>query len=185
MSGMSGVPTAAVAIITDPEEQVLIVRRRSDARDPWSGHWALPGGRLQAGESPLQACRREVTEEVGIELPSESRLRLADTWAGNAVGTPVLVAVYCFLLPRRPVRIHLDKRELAAHHWLPARHFDHHHKHQRAALATACPDRRYPFIQVLDSPLWGFTYQMLQDYHQRGGGRRIGFVQENSRFRAS
>lgn len=37
-------------------------------RDRWSGHVALPGGKLEAGETDLQAAVRECEEEVGISL---------------------------------------------------------------------------------------------------------------------
>lgn len=32
-------------------------------------HWQLPGGRVEQDESPTDACRRELVEEVGLDLP--------------------------------------------------------------------------------------------------------------------
>jgi mutator protein MutT len=51
------------AIITNPSGEVLLVRPHGYA----SHEWALPGGGIEAGESPVQAIRRELAEELGIE----------------------------------------------------------------------------------------------------------------------
>lgn len=40
------------------------------------GKWEFPGGKIEAGESPEEACRREVHEEVGIVLQSAEKLVL-------------------------------------------------------------------------------------------------------------
>jgi 8-oxo-dGTP diphosphatase len=43
--------------------QVLLLRR---ARDPWKGHWDLPGGFCEPGEHPMQTVERELAEETGL-----------------------------------------------------------------------------------------------------------------------
>jgi 8-oxo-dGTP pyrophosphatase MutT (NUDIX family) len=53
---------AAAALITDPDGNVLLVK--PNYRD----RWTFPGGCLDAGEFPHDACRREVNEELGIDL---------------------------------------------------------------------------------------------------------------------
>ena len=44
---------------------ILLIRR---AYAPWAGHWSLPGGRLEAGETPDACVRREVMEELGLTV---------------------------------------------------------------------------------------------------------------------
>jgi len=58
----------AVGVVTDPLGQVLIARRPPDAHQ--GGLWEFPGGKLEPGEDVLQALRRELREELGIELES-------------------------------------------------------------------------------------------------------------------
>ncbi|MEU4657811.1 NUDIX hydrolase [Streptomyces sp. NPDC023723] len=55
----------AAAIITDEVGRILLVRPtyRED------GSWLLPGGVVEAGEHPHITCRREITEELGLDLP--------------------------------------------------------------------------------------------------------------------
>ncbi|WP_085529420.1 NUDIX domain-containing protein [Kocuria massiliensis] len=54
---------AAGAIITDESDRLLIVKPN------YKSGWSLPGGTVEAGESPQEGCFREVLEEVGLDLP--------------------------------------------------------------------------------------------------------------------
>ena len=47
-----------------PRIELLLIRRAVNARDPWSGDVALPGGKVEAGETDLEAAIRECKEEV-------------------------------------------------------------------------------------------------------------------------
>lgn len=67
---------AAGALFFDDQGRVLLVK------PTYKDHWEIPGGYVEPGESPLQACRREVCEELGIDPPL-GRLLVVD-WAPNA-----------------------------------------------------------------------------------------------------
>src|ERR1700761_1006719 len=57
------VPASAGALIFDRQGRLLILR------PTYKSGWTIPGGVMEAdGESPWQACRREVLEECGIEV---------------------------------------------------------------------------------------------------------------------
>jgi 8-oxo-dGTP pyrophosphatase MutT (NUDIX family) len=46
----------------------VILTRRATAMRAHAGQWALPGGRLEPRESPLEAALRELQEEIGLQL---------------------------------------------------------------------------------------------------------------------
>ena len=71
---------AAVAAILRPNVgiagyDILFIRRAEYEGDPWSGHMALPGGRVDPQDRDEEAAAiREVHEEVGIDLRAQGRL---------------------------------------------------------------------------------------------------------------
>jgi 8-oxo-dGTP pyrophosphatase MutT (NUDIX family) len=54
---------AAGTVVTDPDRGVLLLWRHRFITDTWG--WEIPAGRLEAGETPEQAARRETEEETG------------------------------------------------------------------------------------------------------------------------
>jgi 8-oxo-dGTP diphosphatase len=64
----------AVGILMKPNGDVLLGQRPEGK--PYSGYWEFPGGKVDAGESILEALKREFVEELGIEVVS------AEEWCG-------------------------------------------------------------------------------------------------------
>jgi 8-oxo-dGTP pyrophosphatase MutT (NUDIX family) len=84
---------AAVAVaLVDDGAAVLLTRRAATLRGH-AGQWALPGGRLDAGETAPAAARRELAEELGLHLAEETELGLLDDYVSRSgyVITPVVL----------------------------------------------------------------------------------------------
>ena len=68
-------PIIAVGGIIFHEHTVLLVKRN---REPAMGQWSLPGGAVELGERLEEALKREIHEEVSIEIGIGGLVRLLD-----------------------------------------------------------------------------------------------------------
>ena len=62
----SPVVEVAAAVLQRADGSFLLAQRPEGK--PYAGYWEFPGGKMEAGESPLYALRRELHEELGIEV---------------------------------------------------------------------------------------------------------------------
>jgi ADP-ribose pyrophosphatase YjhB (NUDIX family) len=71
----------------------FLLCRRAARLNSHAAQWALPGGRLDPGETAVDAALRETHEEVGVELPGSSVLGLLDDYPTRSgyVITPVVM----------------------------------------------------------------------------------------------
>jgi len=71
----------------------FLLCRRASRLSSHAAQWALPGGRLDPGETTIEAALRELDEEVGVALPESSVLGLLDDYPTRSgyVITPVVV----------------------------------------------------------------------------------------------
>lgn len=163
--GIERAAVAAVARDGADEVELLLIHRAEHPGDPWSGHMAFPGGRVDVGDAdPLAAAVRETVEEVGLDLAEDGRLigRLSDVRAvGGGRILPLVIEPYVFdlrgspeLVPNHevadivwvPVSFLLDERNRSTIEW------------RRDGATIALPCYRYGTHTI-----WGLTLIMLDE----------------------
>lgn len=159
------IPGAAVALIrtAGPDPEYLLLRRATNPKDPWSGHFALPGGRCEPSDANLLAtCMREAFEECGIRLePWQLVQDLPLALAGGWLGRPLVVAPFLFEVEIKPP-LFLQDSEIAEFHWLKLSYLRDPQNRSDAALSGHFPEKLFPCIRVGHGAIWGFTFGVLQ-----------------------
>jgi len=51
--------------------KILLLKRNKEKREKWGADWGNIGGKIEFGETSIQACLREIKEEIGINLNQE------------------------------------------------------------------------------------------------------------------
>jgi 8-oxo-dGTP pyrophosphatase MutT (NUDIX family) len=91
--GDRGHAAVALALLADDRDRpCFVLTRRARELRRHAGQWALPGGRIESGESAEEAALRELEEEVGLTLPPSSVLGCLDDYPTRSgfVITPVV-----------------------------------------------------------------------------------------------
>lgn len=90
-----GLKRAAVTIAIAPHEgsASFLLTRRAPRLNAHAGQWALPGGRLDAGETEIDAALRELDEEISLRIGIDAVLGMLDDYPTRSgyVVTPVVV----------------------------------------------------------------------------------------------
>lgn len=160
---------AAVAMVLregSAGAEVLFIERAMRPDDPWSGHMAFPGGRLEiSDESPRTAACRETREEVGLELSRAEYLgHLCDLTGRSGAPRPMIVSAHAFHLEEDQA-LALDLGEVRSAFWFPLAELRNEARRTTYTIREL-PDRPFPAI-VVGEPgrhfVWGLTYRILEE----------------------
>lgn len=75
--------SAAGALFFDEQGRILLLE------PTYKDHWEIPGGYIEQGETPSQACHREISEELGLSV-EPGRLLAVDWAPSDAEGDKIL-----------------------------------------------------------------------------------------------
>ncbi len=144
-----GLKRAAVAVALTATDEgrdtALLLTLRASSLRAHGGQWALPGGRCDSGETPVEAALRELHEELGMRLADDAVLGLLDdypTRSGYLI-TPVVVWA------AGNAAIRPNPEEVSSVH--------------RVALATIEREDAFDFVAIPES-----ARSVIRFHHQRG-----------------
>lgn len=166
----SVVRRAAIALVLRPgaagEPELLMIKRAEAERDPWSGHVACPGGRMEPGDHDLeQTAIRETWEETGVDLARDGRVlgALDDLSPRSPVLPPIVVRPFVAVV--KPEVAVVQSSEVAEAFWVPVSAL-----RERAAWGTGLVqvrDRGELEVAVFRHgpyTVWGLTERALRQF---------------------
>jgi 8-oxo-dGTP pyrophosphatase MutT (NUDIX family) len=159
-------PGTAPAGPVDPE--LLMIKRAEAEGDPWSGHVACPGGRMEPGDHDLeQTAVRETWEETGVDLARDGLVlgALDDISPRSPTLPPIIVRPYVAVV--KPELEIVQSSEVAEAFWVPLSAL-----RERAAWGTAMVavrgsgERQVTAFRHGDYTVWGLTERVLRQFLQ-------------------
>jgi 8-oxo-dGTP pyrophosphatase MutT (NUDIX family) len=171
---------AAVALVlrqrpASPVE-LLLIKRAEHPKDPWSGHMALPGGRMEDEDPHLLATAvRETREETGVELwngASDSKgdgpfLGLLPRVAPNSRAIPRVAVVPHIFATGPETEAHSLSHEVERIRWVTLEALADPGTHDSIEIEFPGGRRRFPGYRFEDDVVWGLTYRILTDFLER------------------
>ena len=161
---------AAVAVLIrdrDGSLEMLLIKRAEYESDPWSGHVALPGGRMEAGDASLaDTAARETFEEIGIDIRASGVLlgTLDEVHPRTPVLPPVVVqpfvvAVDSAVQPQPSV-------EVAEVFWVPLERLRAAGAWRETDIRIRGIDRTVMSYRHDTHVVWGLTERVLKSLLQ-------------------
>jgi len=127
-------------------DAALLLTRRAGHLRQHAGQWALPGGRLDEGETPERAALRELDEEVGLHLPPDAVLGRLDDYATRSGYTITPVVVWA----GRAEALVPNPAEVASVHRIPVAEF----LRDDAPLLNRIPQSEHPVLRMPVGKAW-------------------------------
>ena len=164
-------PTRFAAILLalrardDGEPELLMIKRAEAEGDPWSGHIACPGGRMDPGDRDLAATAiRETWEETGIDIMREGRLlgHLDDLSPRSPFLPPLIIRPYVGLVSRSAEIT--PSPEVASAFWVPITALREQGAWGMGLVSVRTGQRRVSLFQHGEHTVWGLTERALRQF---------------------
>jgi len=155
---------AAVCVVVRPGGDLLFMRRSERDGDPWSGHMAFPGGRMERGDASTRAtAAREAHEEVGLDPEVGAYLGALDELESppGSARRRLVITPHVWVLPGDP-RLRLN-HEVASVHWFSLDRLLSDEGRSTFSYAWRGRSVELPVVRLDEADIWGITLRILDD----------------------
>lgn len=164
---------AAIALVLRPSErgdpELLLIKRAEYAEDPWSGHVACPGGRMDPDDPDLEATAiRETWEETGIDLARDGRIlgTLDDITPRTPSLPPIIIRPFVAAV-KHEVRV-APNPEVADAFWVPLSVIRDATRWGRGFVPIrGVGEREVDVFTYAGYTVWGLTHRALSQLVER------------------
>ena len=164
-------PAAVLVTLVEREEGLsVLLTRRSDTLRRHTGQIALPGGRMDAGETPWEAALREAEEEIGL---ARDLVEVAGLSTPYHTGTGYLITpVVGFVTP--PIELSPNPQEVAEIFETPFGFLMDPANHEQRYYDMPDGARRWFYAMTYEERMiWGATAGMLRALYDRLYGAAV------------
>ncbi len=153
---------SAVLRVVDGEPQLLFIKRAELERDPWSGHMAFPGGRLEPGDASLEVTAvRETQEELALDLTQGRMLgRLDDLAPHNRALPPIIIRPFVAIV--EPDVVFTPSEEVAATFWVPLARLQDESSKAEYVVDMNGTRAAFSAFRVEQHIVWGLTERIVR-----------------------
>lgn len=122
MSFSPSAPIISVSVLCHTNGNALLVKR---GRPPFKDHWSLPGGKVELGETLIQAAARELMEETGLGGHLSGPVEVFDSIQRDDAGAVTSHYVLAVFLVKDPAGLLTASDDAAAAEWVRLADLDH------------------------------------------------------------
>jgi 8-oxo-dGTP pyrophosphatase MutT (NUDIX family) len=153
---------------SDGEPELLLIKRAEFEGDPWSGHIACPGGRMEPGDHDLAGTAiRETWEETAIDVARDGEILGAlDDLVPRTPSLPAMLIRPFVAIVRSDTEIILSP-EVADASWVPVTRLHDPENWTVGSVQVRGINRRERTFRVGDYVVWGLTERALRDVMER------------------
>lgn len=145
--------------------EVLMIKRADREGDPWSGHMAFPGGRMETDDEHGRAtAERETREEVGVDPPQVGHCigRLSDILSRPHSGRrPMVITPYVYAVQVMPEP--KPNHEVAEVIWLPLEFLFDSGNREQMIWERGRLKLQLPCYHFQGKRIWGLSLVMLDE----------------------
>ena len=156
-------PSAVLAVLADgPDGAEVLLTRRSMHMSSHRGEVSFPGGRLDPGETFVEAALREAHEEVGLQpeaVEVVGQLHPIGTWVSRSWIVPIVGRLAERLPLPSPLRGQTNEVDRVL--WVPLHDLTEPGTFREEWWHTAQGERPIYFFELDDETVWGATARLL------------------------